>query len=218
MSKPPRSDKPAEPARGGLATRAMGLVLRQPVRPFALAIAAGLIGLAIAASGLFKPASVEVTAVPPGVVALVNGEPVLESDYRLEIEQKYGVPYVQITEAQRAEFLQEIIDQELLVQRALALDLPEQDSNVRTALQDSVGALTSAQARGEQPDDEVLRAHFLAHRERFDTDGSMQLTDLLLRWGGYEYAAQTEAQALADASQAAFELKAGAPRAYVMQH
>jgi len=204
--------------RAGLISRAMALVVRQPVRPLALAIIAGLAGLTMAAFGLFRPASVEVTTVPPGVVALVNGEPVLESDYLLEIEQKYGVPYVQITKAQRLEFLNEMIDQELIVQRALALDLPEQDTNVRTALHDSVGALTSAQSRAASPDDDVLRAHFMAHRERFDTDGSMQLTDLLLRWGSYEYAAQTETQAMADAAQAAYELKAGAPRDYVKQH
>ncbi len=218
MSKPPPSDKSPQPVRAGLISRAMALVVRQPVRPLALAIIAGLAGLTMAAFGLFRPASVEVTTVPPGVVALVNGEPVLESDYLLEIEQKYGVPYVQITKAQRLEFLNEMIDQELIVQRALALDLPEQDTNVRTALHDSVGALTSAQSRAASPDDDVLRAHFMAHRERFDTDGSMQLTDLLLRWGSYEYAAQTETQAMADAAQAAYELKAGAPRDYVKQH
>lgn len=219
MSKPPPSDKSPPRARAGLASRALGLVMRRPVRPLTLAIVAALAGLTMAAFGLFRPASVEVTTVPPGVVALVNGEPVLESDYLLEIEQKYGVPYVQITKAQRQEFLNEMIDQELLVQRALALDLPEQDTNVRTALQDSVGALTSAQARAGEPDNEdVLRAHFAAHRERFDTDGSMLLVDLLLRWGSYEYADQTESQAMADAAQAAYELKSGAPLDYVKQH
>ncbi len=226
MSIPSQSDKPAAPVtldkpvrpKLGLATVIMLAVSRRPVRPMILALIAGGVGVALAMSGLFRPADREVTSVPPGVVALVNGEPVLEADYRLELEQKYGITYAEATKAQRAEYLREMIDQELIVQHALALDLPEQDTNVRTALIDSVGALTGAQAEGAQPDDDVLKAYFTAHADRYDTGGSMTLTDLLIKWGSYEFAAQTESQAMADAAQAAYELKSGANRDYVKQH
>jgi hypothetical protein len=210
----PREDRRR---RLGLAGAVAGLA-RRPYRPAALAIAAAVVGLALASAGLFRPAQHEATSTPPGDVALVNQQPILMTDFVNELEQSKGVSFADSTAADRAEVLRRMIDEELLVQRALALDLPEQDTNVRSALSDSVNALTAAPVLDIQPTDDQLHAFYAAHRANYATQGSMNLTDLVLHVGGFENAAQTFDQALADAKQAVYELRSGAPIDYAKDH
>jgi hypothetical protein len=200
-------------------------VVAGPQRTTVLAMVAGVIGLAVAGRALLHPAVKEATSVPPGVVALVNGEPILMTDYVSETEQALGTPFAMITPAEKAKALRDMVDQELLVQRALALDLPEQDTNVRSALGDSVTALITAPIGGAStntlaspPSDDQLMAYFNAHKANYATHGSMTLTDIVLHVGGFENVEQTNDQAMADAQQAAYELKSGASLDYIKSH
>jgi hypothetical protein len=184
----------------------------------ALAIVAAFIGLSIAGFNIAGARSQAPTTVPPGYAALVNGEPVLMSDYVTETENTYATPFDQTTPAQRAKVLHSMINVELAVQRALALDLPEQDSTLRTGLYDSLNAVVSATSLANRPTDAELRAFFNQHRQTYSTGGNMAVTDLVLHVGGYENTDQTTDQALADAAQAAYELRSGASLDYVISH
>lgn len=235
MSMPPPTDsavkeRPAASAKakqlasraGGGAQRAVlrfiGGVLAGPQRGVAFGIVAGVVGLVIAGAGLLHSPAREATKTPPGVVALVNGEPVLMSDFVTETETRYATGFDDVKPQEKAAQLHDMIDQELMVQRALALDLPEQDTNVRSALGDSVTALVVAQAAAVQATDAQLEAYYNAHRAQYATHGSMSLTDLVLHVGGFENVDQSVEQALADAQQAVFELRSGAALDYVKQH
>jgi len=202
----------------GVGQALTGALSRRPTRPIALAMLAGVAGLALAAAGLFRPAAHDLTTVPPGYVALVNQEPVLMSDYISETEQAAGVPFAQTTPAERAQVLHRMIDEELAVQRSLALDLPEQDTDVRTALGDGLTALVTAPVLAQQPSDDDLKAYFDAHRANYASQGTMAVTDLVLHVGGFENADQSVDQALADAAQAIYELRSGAGIEHVEQH
>ena len=214
---PPPIEAPVKPKPRRWAALAAA-VWRRPARPLVLAVIGAALGLCIAAVGLFRPAPSAVTSTPPGDAAVVNQEPILMSDFITETEQKYGVPFAQTTPAQRAAQLHAMIDQELLVQRSLALDLPEQDTNSRSALEDGVTALINAPVTADRPSDEALRAFYATHRANYATHGSMTLTDLVLHVGGFENADQTVAQAMADAAEAAYQLKSGANIDTVKQH
>ena len=191
---------------------------RRPARPVLLTVAAAVVGLGAAAIGVLHPAYRDLTAVPPGDVALVNQEPVLMSDFISETEQAESVPFAQATPAERAAVLRRMIDEELMVQRGLALDLPEQDTDVRTALSDGVAALVAAPVLAQQPPDNALRAFYAAHRANYATQGSMAVTDLVLHIGGFENADQSLDQAMADAAQAVYELRSGAGIDFAKQH
>ncbi len=191
---------------------------RPPGRPAALTAVAALIGLAAASIGLFHPLQRDQAQVPPGDVALVNQEPVLMSDFISETEQANGVPFAQTTPAERAAVLHRMIDEELMVQRSLALDLPEQDTDVRTALSDGVSALVTAPVLSQHPTDDQLRAFYAAHRANYATQGSMAVTDLVLHIGGFENADQSVDQAMADAAQAVYQLRSGEALDGVKQH
>jgi hypothetical protein len=184
----------------------------------ALAIVAAVAGLVIAGFNIVGAQKHAPTSVPPGYAALVNGEPVLMSDYVTETENFYATPFEQTTQAERSKSLHNMIDVELAVQRALALDLPEQDTTLRTALYDSLNAVVSATSLADRPSDADLRAYFEKHRQNYATGGDMAVTDLVLHVGGYENADQTTDQALADAAQAAYELRSGASLDYAISH
>lgn len=191
---------------------------RRPARPAALAVVAAVIGLALASAGLFRPIQHDQARVPPGDIALVNQEPVLMSDFISETEQANGVPFSQTTPAERAAVLHRMIDEELMVQRSLALDLPEQDTDVRTALSDGVTALVTAPVLSQHPADDQLRTFYAAHRANYATQGSMAVTDLVLHIGGFENADQSVDQAMADAAQAVYQLRSGEALDGVKQH
>jgi hypothetical protein len=140
------------------------------------------------------------------------------SDYIHETEVREGVPFAQTTLAQRSRQLHDMIDQELLVQRSLALDLPEQDTDSRTALQDGVIALLNAPVLAIEPSDDALRAFYIAHRANYATHGSMTMLDLVLHVGGFENTDQTVDQAMADAAEGAYQLRSGASIDAVKQH
>ncbi len=217
---PPIADAAAAPkGRRGPSLNALAAVLaRRPHRSVILPLAAATAGLMIAGVGLLHPAPHDLTAVPPGDVALVNQEPILTSDFMQEAETSLGVPFAEATPAQRAHVLHSMIDEELLVQRSLALDLPEQDTGVRTALADGVNNQVIAGVLGAPPADAALRAYFDVHRANYASKGAMTLTDLVLRVGGFENVDQSVDQALADAAQAVYELRSGASVDYVKQH
>lgn len=223
---PPRIDDPrVTPVKGrgrrfapGWFVQRAATFMRRPQRPLVLALAAAAAGLAAAAMVLFQPASKAVAVVPPGDVALVNQQPILMSDFIQETEQLTGGPFDQATPAQRAAVLRGMIDEELQVQRSLALDVPEQDTEARTALVDSVNGQVVATVLATPPTDDELRAYYASHRAKYATDGTMEYTDLVLHVGGFENASQTVDQAMADAEQAIYELRSGAAMDAVKQH
>lgn len=187
-------------------------------RPVALGLAAAVAGLVVAGFGVFHPAPRDLTAAPPGDVALVNQQPILMSDFIDETQNAIGGQFSDATPAQKAKVLQGMIDQELLVQRALALNLPEEDTNVRESLADGVNNQIVASVLANPPNEDALRAYFAAHRADYASKGLMNLTDLVLHVGGYENVDQSVEQAMADAAQAVYELRSGSTLDYVQQH
>ncbi len=193
-------------------------LLARPQRRLALALAAAATGLALAAAGVFHPAPRDLTSVPPGDVALVNQQPILMSDFVDETQSTAGGSFADATPADRARVLRNMIDQELLVQRALAINLPEQDTSVRDALADGVNNEINSGVLATSPDEGALRVYFAAHQSDYSSKGSMNLTDLVLHVGGFENVDQSVNQALADAAEAVYQLRSGAALDYVQQH
>jgi hypothetical protein len=111
-----------------------------------------------------------------------------------------------------------MIDDELMVQRNLALDLPEQDTDVRMAMIDGVTSQVNAGVVATDVTDEELIGFYNAHRDKYTSSGSMTLNDLVLHVGGFENTDQTIEQAMADAKQAVYEMRSGATQDYIKEH
>jgi len=194
----------------------------RPQRELLLPAAGVVLGLLVAGAGLFRRAPQPVTVVPPGYVALVNQKGILMSDFISQTETETGTAFAQTTQAERGHVLREMINEELMVQRALVLDLPETITEVRNAMVGAVDAQVAAPllAYGptNAPTDAELRAFYDANRSRYTTDGTMTVHDLVLHIGGYQNADQSTAQAETDAAEAVYQLRAGRSIDYIMEH
>jgi hypothetical protein len=199
-------------------SRVFGVFARRPHRTLALPALGAAVGLVIAGIGLFRAAPMPVTTVPPGYVALVHQHGILMSDFIKQTETETGAPFKEATVEQRRQVLREMIDEELLVQRSLALDLPELEEEARSALVDGVNTQVAAPILAQAPTDAELRAFYAAHRSNYAAGGDMQLHDIVLHVGGYQNVNQSTAQAEADAEEAVYQLRSGAALDYVMQH
>ena len=176
------------------------------------------LGVLLALVGLFRTAPLPQTTVPPGYVALVNQKGLLMSDFIAQTQVETSKPFAQTTPAERSKVLREMIDEELLVQRAMVLDIPETTNEVRGSLVSAVNAQVAAPVLAYVPSDAELRAYYDKYRQNYTGPGSMMLHDLVLHIGGFQNADQSATQAQADATEAVYQLRSGASLAYVMEH
>lgn len=157
-------------------------VSRPSVRRSMVLMASGaLIGLLIAGYGLFTSKGTRSRVVPPEAVALVNQRPILRSDFMTQAQVQFTLPFSQISAEQRRKTLDDMIDEELMMQRGLEIDLPSYDPDVRNALVAGVELEVSADALAQQPTQQELQQYYLAHAERYSSEGVMQLRDLVAR-------------------------------------
>ncbi|MEI9965064.1 MAG: SurA N-terminal domain-containing protein [Caulobacteraceae bacterium] len=129
------------------------------------------IGLALAGFALFTAKGTSVRTFPPEDVATVNGRHILRSDFIAQIQVESGQPFAQTTLAQREKVLQEMIDEELLVQRGLEVDLAASDPDVRQAMVAGVNLQVDADVLAQQPTQQQLYAYYNQHIDKYSSDG-----------------------------------------------
>jgi hypothetical protein len=164
------------------------------------------IGLAIAGFGLLTAKGTATHAVPPENVALVNQRPILRTDFIAQTEAELGKPFGEATVAERLKVLDEMIREELFVQRGLELDFPGTDPDTRSALVAAVEQQVVADVTTHQPADAELQAYFEDNRSNYATEGTMTLHNLVLPKGK-----STGPDAMAAAQKAVQALRAHMP-------
>jgi hypothetical protein len=181
----------------------------------ALGVAVGLLTAGVAL--LHRPPG-PLSTVPPGYVALVNQKGILTSDFIAQTAMEAEKPFAETTPAERRKVLHEMIDEELMVQRALLLDLPETTTEVRNVMVEGVRAQVTAPLLATPPTDAELHRFYDAHRASYTKGGTMLVRDLVLHIGGYQNADQSLSQAQSDANEAVYQLRSGSSADYVMEH
>src|SRR5215472_6561702 len=175
-----------------------------PARSMTFFGLAALTGLGIAGFGLFTAKGTVTHVVPPENVALVNQRPILRTDFIAQTETELGKTFAETTTAERLKVLDEMIREELFVQRGLELDFPGTDPDTRAALVAAVEQQVVADVTTHQPGDEELRKYFAEHAANFSTEGTMTLHNLVLPKA-------KGADAMATAKKAADALRAHEP-------
>ncbi|WP_294092173.1 peptidylprolyl isomerase [Sphingomonas sp.] len=140
-------------------------------------------GLLIAGFGLFTAEGTRVSGVAPENVATVNGVPILMSDYALQLRAVYDLPLDGATPAQKRRVLDDMIREELYVQRGIELGMQTDTIEVRQALVGSVEAMAASDAASAQPGEKELQAFFAANPEKFADEGMMTLDEYILPTG-----------------------------------
>ena len=136
-------------------------------------------GLVLAAIGLFTAKGTSTLIVPPEDVALVNQQPIMRSDYLAQLRALYDVDLADATPAQRRAVLDDMIREELFVQRGAELDVAAADPAVRTDMVSAVEQQSATDAMTQLPNDDKLLAYYQAHKDRYSSEGYMQLHDVV---------------------------------------
>ena len=145
-----------------------------------LALAAGVLtGLILAGYSLFTARSTSTLIVPAEDVALVNQQPLSRADYLALLQTLYGVDLSHATPEQRRKVLDDMIREELFVQRGKELDVAATDPEVRSALVNAVELEIAENAITSQPSEAALRQFYETHRDRYVSEGIMRARDLV---------------------------------------
>lgn len=138
-----------------------------------------LIGLIIAGYALFTAKGTSTLAVPAEDVALVNQQPIARADYFAQIKATYQVDYPRTTPEQRQKVLNDMIREELFVQRGKELDVAETDPEVRSAMVNSVEQMSASDVATRQPSEQSLLLYYTDHQDRYSTEGIITVLDLV---------------------------------------
>lgn len=174
-----------------------------PARSLALIAMGATAGLGLAGYSLFTTQSTTTLFVPAEDVALVNQQPISRSDYYAQLQSSYRVDFAHATPEQRSKALQDMIREELFVQRGKELDVSATDPDVRTAMVSAVEQMAAADAITSEPGEGTLREYFQTHPQKYQQEGTMTVRDLVFSTG-------------ADAAIAIEALRAGDPAPTVL--
>ena len=164
---------------------------------------AGVLAAAIALLGAGAPPP----APPAGAVATVNGAVLRDADYRRALAALEADRRDPIGEPERRFVLDRLVDEELLVQRALELGLARSDRLVRNQLVAAMIAAVTEDAAAGEPGEAALRAFHAEHAAFFAAPGRLRARQLWVRAAP----ARTAEEARARAAGAAARLRAGEP-------
>jgi parvulin-like peptidyl-prolyl isomerase len=164
-----------------------------PARALTLMATSAIIGLIIAGFALFTAEGTSTLIVPPEDVALVNQQPISRSDYLAQLKTLYGVDVAHATREQRQRVLDDLIREELFVQRGKELDVSGVDPEVRNAMVNAVEQQAAANALTSLPSDAKLQAFYLANRDDYSSDGLMTVRDIVFPAGAADAAARAAA-------------------------
>jgi parvulin-like peptidyl-prolyl isomerase len=138
-----------------------------------------IVGLGVAGYALFTAKGTSTLIVPPEDVALVNQQPISRSDFLIQLQTLYSTDLAHATAAERQKVLNDMIREELFVQRAKELDVAAIDPEVRAAMVSSVEQEIAADAITARPGDDQLHAFYQAHQDRYASEGTMTVRDLI---------------------------------------
>jgi parvulin-like peptidyl-prolyl isomerase len=138
-----------------------------------------VIGLIMAGFALFTAKGTSTLVVPPEDVALVNQQPISRSDFYQRLKALYAVDYEHTTREQRQAELDQMIREELFVQRGKELDVASIDPDVRTAMVGAVEQSIAGDVIAGQPSDATLTDYYNAHRGIYSSEGVMTVRDLV---------------------------------------
>jgi len=148
-------------------------------RSFVLMTMGALAGVGLAGYALFTARGASTLWVPAEDVALVNQQPISRGDFLMLLQTLYGVDLSHATREQQQKVLNDMIREELFVQRGKELDLASSDPEVRSALVNAVELEISENAITAQPSEAALREFYAQHPERYVSEGIMDVRDVV---------------------------------------
>jgi peptidylprolyl isomerase len=173
-------------------------------RARALLATGALVGIAAAAASLLGTSREE--PLPEGAVARVNGALLRADEYERLLAALASDRRTPLDDDDRRRVLDRLIEEELLVQHALALGLARSDRRVRADLVSAVLGSLAAAGDGYAPGEEEIRAFYDENRDFFAGPGRLWVRQVFVAVDG-----EGEAAASERARRASERLRAGEP-------
>lgn len=168
-------------------------------------------GIALAVISVLAPPEPLAPGISRELVATVNGRPIRRAALERAVAGLATDLDRAVTAAERARVLERLIEEELLVQRGLAMDLPGVDPHVRSNLVGVVIETIVANAESSNANSEDLRAFYEENRDYFARPGRVSLRQIFVSAYGDEGAARRRAEKIAR------RLEAGEPFGVVVR-
>ena len=127
--------------------------------------AGAALGLVAAAFGLLERTPSE--GLPESAIARVNEALIGMDHYERTVQRLETLSGAPLSGEDRQRVLQQLVEEELLVQRGVDLGLPESEATVRTAIVQSLVASVTAEADAANPSDEELGQFLDQHADRY---------------------------------------------------
>jgi hypothetical protein len=166
-------------------------------RSLVLMAVGAIVGLLLAGYALFTAKGTSTLSVPAEDVALVNQQPISRVDFIAQLRTLYDVDLRHATREQRQRVLDDMIREELFVQRGKELDVASTDPEVRSAMVNAVELEIASDVITAQPTREQLQAYYESHRARYAREGLIVVRDFV-----FPVAHPQAAQQAADAMRA----------------
>jgi len=167
--------------------------------------------VALAAIGLVRGGTLPAGALASGEVARVNGVPIRADELERLVGALAADKRTPLDDSDRARVLARLVEEELLVQRAVEIGLVDSEPGVRKALVQAVVDSVVAEAESDEPDAAVLRRFYEENRSYFGAGERLRVERLVFR-------ADSRATAPGErAAEARRALGAGEPLAAVAQ-
>jgi parvulin-like peptidyl-prolyl isomerase len=138
-------------------------------------------GLVMAARGLIASGTGPGEVLPERVVARVNGSEILTDDYLRLVAGLERDTREAADEESRRHVLDRMIDEEVLVQRGLALGLAESDRRIRANVTAAMIRSILVEIEDQQPTPSELREFYQENRDFFTQPGRMRVHQLFFR-------------------------------------
>jgi parvulin-like peptidyl-prolyl isomerase len=135
-------------------------------------------GVAAAGYGVLGPG--QAAELPKGAVASVNGIAISADTYTRLVEGFESDTREAASEEMRRRILDRLIEEELLVQRGLAMGLAESDRRVRADIVQAMIRSAVAESETETPSERELRAFYEEQRAFFTTPGRVRIEQLVV--------------------------------------
>jgi len=123
------------------------------------------VGLVVASVGVLQQGK-RIDVLPADTIARVNDVMISRDLYARAIARSTNYAG-QPMGGDKATILQRLIDEELLIQRGVALGMTQSDASVRQAVIDSLIASVTAEADAASPTDDELAQYLADHADRF---------------------------------------------------
>ncbi len=143
-----------------------------------LLFAGAVVGIALAAVGSIDN---EKPGIPQEAIAVVEGAAIMDAEYQNALNVLEAIRKAKLSENDKQQVLDRLVNDQLMVGRAFELGLPENDAAVRRAIIDALEEFIISDKEGVQTSETELMSFYQDNINRYTPPPKYQVKTLLVK-------------------------------------